>query len=350
MLLIASLDSLLTLPSSGPFVTAIGASSLGTHRLNLGARRLVRGVTLHASIPLATLGLVRAFAAGNGGGAAMNYSEAGLVQAAVRRTVVPIIRRCTPSACSALPSRCARLTACPRRPRRLPPSDDRRYRRRLLPDPGGSRLHRREGHGQRRERGLVERRDSPASPGAKNGPHCPHGHDAGLVEGRSLNDWPNTVHGRPDFWLLDGCGVAAAFPPHAMTIATSASRCASKRAWGHPRCCACLLRAVCRTCCSWRSPPLHTGGCGRRPVGHRGITRLPAGHLRCPPTPLLDARASPSLVSTVNYGAALGPPLPQPSPTTSASGAALAFVNAAVTPRDRAGWAGAGPTRQDAYG
>ena len=93
MLLIASLGSLLTLPTSGPIVTAIGARASG----RIGVSIWAIGVScagagaLHASIPLATLGLVL-LAAGNGlWGATMNI-EAGLVQAAVRRTVVPIIQ------------------------------------------------------------------------------------------------------------------------------------------------------------------------------------------------------------------------------------------------------------------
>ena len=93
MLLIASLGSLLTLPTSGPLVTAIGARASG----RIGVSTWALGVScagvgaLHASIPLATLGLVL-LAAGNGlWGATMNI-EAGLVQAAVRRTVVPIIQ------------------------------------------------------------------------------------------------------------------------------------------------------------------------------------------------------------------------------------------------------------------
>ena len=93
MLLIASLGSLLTLPTSGPIVTAIGARASG----RIGVSIWALGVScagagaLHASIPLATLGLVL-LAAGNGlWGATMNI-EAGLVQAAVRRTVVPIIQ------------------------------------------------------------------------------------------------------------------------------------------------------------------------------------------------------------------------------------------------------------------
>ena len=93
MLLIASLGSLLTLPTSGPLVTAIGARASG----RIGVSIWAIGVScagagaLHASIPLATLGLVL-LAAGNGlWGATMNI-EAGLVQAAVRRTVVPIIQ------------------------------------------------------------------------------------------------------------------------------------------------------------------------------------------------------------------------------------------------------------------
>ena len=93
MLLIASLGSLVTLPSSGPLVTAIGARASG----RIGVSIWAIGVScagmgaLHASIPLATLGLVL-LAAGNGlWGATMNI-EAGLVQAAVRRTVVPIIQ------------------------------------------------------------------------------------------------------------------------------------------------------------------------------------------------------------------------------------------------------------------
>mgnify|MGYP001743344431 CR=1 FL=1 len=93
MLLIASLGSLVTLPSSGPLVTAIGARASGRIGVSIWAIGVsCAGVgALHASIPLATLGLVL-LAAGNGlWGATMNI-EAGLVQAAVRRTVVPIIQ------------------------------------------------------------------------------------------------------------------------------------------------------------------------------------------------------------------------------------------------------------------
>ena len=73
--------------------TAIGARASG----RIGVSIWAIGVScagagaLHASIPLATIGLVL-LAAGNGlWGATMNI-EAGLVQAAVRRTVVPIIQ------------------------------------------------------------------------------------------------------------------------------------------------------------------------------------------------------------------------------------------------------------------
>ena len=93
MLLIASLGSLVTLPSSGPLVTVIGARASGRIGVSIWAIGVsCAGVgALHASIPLATLGLVL-LAAGNGlWGATMNI-EAGLVQAAVRRTVVPIIQ------------------------------------------------------------------------------------------------------------------------------------------------------------------------------------------------------------------------------------------------------------------
>ena len=93
MLLIASLGSLLTLPTSGPIVTKIGARASG----RIGVVVWALGVScagagaLNASIPLATAGLVM-IAAGNGlWGATMNI-EAGLVQAAVRRTVVPVIQ------------------------------------------------------------------------------------------------------------------------------------------------------------------------------------------------------------------------------------------------------------------
>ena len=93
MLLIASLGSLLTLPTSGPIVTKIGARASG----RIGVAIWALGVScagagaLNASIPLATAGLVM-IAAGNGlWGATMNI-EAGLVQAAVRRTVVPVIQ------------------------------------------------------------------------------------------------------------------------------------------------------------------------------------------------------------------------------------------------------------------
>ena len=93
MLLIASLGSLLTLPTSGPIVTKIGARASGRIGVAIWALGIVcAGIgALNVSIPLATLGLVL-LAAGNGlWGATMNI-EAGLVQAAVRRTVVPIIQ------------------------------------------------------------------------------------------------------------------------------------------------------------------------------------------------------------------------------------------------------------------
>ena len=93
MLLIASLGSLLTLPTSGPIVTKIGARASGRIGVLIWALGIVcAGVgALNVSIPLATLGLVL-LAAGNGlWGATMNI-EAGLVQAAVRRTVVPVIQ------------------------------------------------------------------------------------------------------------------------------------------------------------------------------------------------------------------------------------------------------------------
>ena len=93
MLLIASLGSLLTLPTSGPIVTKIGARASGRIGVLIWALGIVcAGVGAQGvSIPLATAGLVL-LAAGNGlWGATMNI-EAGLVQAAVRRTVVPIIQ------------------------------------------------------------------------------------------------------------------------------------------------------------------------------------------------------------------------------------------------------------------
>ena len=93
MLLIASLGSLLTLPTSGPIVTKIGARASGCIGVLIWALGIVcAGLgALNASIPLATAGLVL-IAAGNGlWGATMNI-EAGLVQAAVRRTVVPVIQ------------------------------------------------------------------------------------------------------------------------------------------------------------------------------------------------------------------------------------------------------------------
>lgn len=93
MLLIASLGSLLTLPTSGPIVTKIGARASGRIGVFIWALGIVcAGLgALNASIPLATVGLVL-LAAGNGlWGATMNI-EAGLVQAAVRRTVVPVIQ------------------------------------------------------------------------------------------------------------------------------------------------------------------------------------------------------------------------------------------------------------------
>ena len=93
MLLIASLGSLLTLPTSGPIVTKIGARASGRIGVLIWALGIVcAGLgALNVSIPLATAGIVL-IAAGNGlWGATMNI-EAGLVQAAVRRTVVPIIQ------------------------------------------------------------------------------------------------------------------------------------------------------------------------------------------------------------------------------------------------------------------
>ena len=93
MLLIASLGSLLTLPTSGPIVTTIGARASGCIGVAIWAMGIdCAGVgALNVSIPLATAGLVM-IAAGNGlWGATMNI-EAGLVQAAVRRTVVPVIQ------------------------------------------------------------------------------------------------------------------------------------------------------------------------------------------------------------------------------------------------------------------
>ena len=93
MLLIASLGSLLTLPTSGPIVTKIGARASGRIGVLIWALGIVcAGMgALNVSIPLATAGLVL-IAAGNGlWGATMNI-EAGLVQAEVRRTVVPIIQ------------------------------------------------------------------------------------------------------------------------------------------------------------------------------------------------------------------------------------------------------------------
>ena len=93
MLLIASLGSLLTLPTSGPIVTTIGARASGRIGVAIWAMGIgCAGVgALNVSIPLATAGLVM-IAAGNGlWGATMNI-EAGLVQAAVRRTVVPVIQ------------------------------------------------------------------------------------------------------------------------------------------------------------------------------------------------------------------------------------------------------------------
>ena len=93
MLLIASLGSLLTLPTSGPIVTKIGARASGRIGVLIWALGIVcAGLgALNVSILLATAGLVL-IAAGNGlWGATMNI-EAGLVQAAVRRTVVPVIQ------------------------------------------------------------------------------------------------------------------------------------------------------------------------------------------------------------------------------------------------------------------
>ena len=67
MLLIASLGSLLTLPTSGPIVTKIGARASGRIGVAIWALGIVcAGIgALNVSIPLATLGLVL-LAAGNG--------------------------------------------------------------------------------------------------------------------------------------------------------------------------------------------------------------------------------------------------------------------------------------------
>ena len=67
MLLIASLGSLLTLPTSGPIVTTIGARASGRIGAAIWALGIVCGGlgALNVSIPLATAGLVL-IAAGNG--------------------------------------------------------------------------------------------------------------------------------------------------------------------------------------------------------------------------------------------------------------------------------------------
>ena len=93
MLLIASLGSLLTLPTSGPIVMKIGArwaGRIGVFIWALGIAGAASG-TLMESLPVFTTSLVLMSAGTGLWGSSMNI-EAGLVQAAVRRLVVPVIQ------------------------------------------------------------------------------------------------------------------------------------------------------------------------------------------------------------------------------------------------------------------
>ena len=93
MLLIASLGSLLTLPTSGPIVMKIGArwaGRIGVFIWALGIAGAASG-TLMESLPVFTASLVLMSAGTGLWGSSMNI-EAGLVQAAVRRLVVPVIQ------------------------------------------------------------------------------------------------------------------------------------------------------------------------------------------------------------------------------------------------------------------
>lgn len=93
MLLIASLGSLLTLPTSGPIVMKIGARWAGRIGVSIWALGIAGAATgtLANSLVLFTGSLVFMSAGTGLWGSSMNI-EAGLVQAAVRRLVVPVIQ------------------------------------------------------------------------------------------------------------------------------------------------------------------------------------------------------------------------------------------------------------------
>ena len=93
MLLIASLGSLLTLPTSGPIVMRIGARWAGRIGVSIWALGIAGAATgtLANSLVLFTGSLVFMSAGTGLWGSSMNI-EAGLVQAAVRRLVVPVIQ------------------------------------------------------------------------------------------------------------------------------------------------------------------------------------------------------------------------------------------------------------------
>lgn len=93
MLLIASLGSLLTLPTSGPIVMKIGARWAGRIGVSIWALGIAGAATgtLVNSLVLFTASLVFMSAGTGLWGSSMNI-EAGLVQAAVRRLVVPVIQ------------------------------------------------------------------------------------------------------------------------------------------------------------------------------------------------------------------------------------------------------------------
>jgi len=93
MLLIASLGSLLTLPTSGPIVMKIGARWAGRIGVSIWAFGIAGAATgtLANSLVLFTASLVFMSAGTGLWGSSMNI-EAGLVQAAVRRLVVPVIQ------------------------------------------------------------------------------------------------------------------------------------------------------------------------------------------------------------------------------------------------------------------
>lgn len=93
MLLIASLGSLLTLPTSGPIVMKIGARWAGRIGVVIWAAGIAGAATgtLLNSLTVFTASLVFMSAGMGLWGSSMNI-EAGLVQAAVRRLVVPVIQ------------------------------------------------------------------------------------------------------------------------------------------------------------------------------------------------------------------------------------------------------------------